>query len=245
MSYEYGITKIQIRRDTSANFSSVNPILMEGEPAIALDTNTLKIGDGITAWTSLSGISGGAGGITQQDLDNAISSIVDTAPETLNTLNELAAAINDNPNFFNEVAYSGGDISQFNNNQNYIVSDNSVAAGSDTINNIVNLSQAEYDAITPSTGVLYVIEDAPDPITSLPSSGNWDVAYSWVASNSGVVVSSGDNISLLNNDANYVESDTAGITGASGVNNIVIISQADYDSIGSGNYDPNTIYFVP
>lgn len=159
MSYEYGITKIQIRRDTSANFSSVNPILREGEPAIALDTNTLKIGDGVTPWASLSGISGG--GITQEDLDDAISNIVDTAPETLNTLNELAAAINDNPNFFNEVAYSGGNITQF------------------------------------------------------------------------------------NNDANYVKSDTVGITGASGVNNIVQISQSDYDAIGSGNYDPNTIYFVP
>lgn len=120
MSYEYGITKIQIRRDTSANFSSVNPILRQGEPAFTLDTNTLKIGDGITAWTSLSGISRG---ITQEDLDNAISSILDAAPETLNTLNELAAAINDNPNFFNEVAYSGGNISQFNNDVDYLISE--------------------------------------------------------------------------------------------------------------------------
>lgn len=39
-----------------------------------------------------------------------------------------------------------------------------------------------------------------------------------------------------------VQSETAGITGASGVNNIVKINQADYDNLGS--YDPNTIYFV-
>jgi hypothetical protein len=39
-----------------------------------------------------------------------------------------------------------------------------------------------------------------------------------------------------------VQSETTGITGASGVNNIVKINQADYDNLGS--YDPNTIYFV-
>jgi hypothetical protein len=41
---------------------------------------------------------------------------------------------------------------------------------------------------------------------------------------------------------NVVFSNTAGITGASGVNNIVIMSSGNYSSLGS--YDPNTIYFV-
>ena len=41
-----------------------------------------------------------------------------------------------------------------------------------------------------------------------------------------------------------VRSNTSGITGASGINNIVQMSQASYDAIGSGNYDPNTIYFI-
>lgn len=39
-----------------------------------------------------------------------------------------------------------------------------------------------------------------------------------------------------------VESNIAGITGASGVNNIVSISQANYDNIVSP--DPNTLYFI-
>jgi hypothetical protein len=41
-----------------------------------------------------------------------------------------------------------------------------------------------------------------------------------------------------------VRSNTSGITGASGVNNIVYMSQASYDAIGSGNYNPSTIYFI-
>jgi hypothetical protein len=58
----------------------------------------------------------------------------------------------------------------------------------------------------------------------------------------GNYVANGDNISLLTNDSLYVASDVTGITGASGINNIVQISQADYDALGT--YDQNTIYFI-
>lgn len=46
-------TKIQLRRDSAANFISVNPILGIGEPSFETDTGILKIGDGSTAYTSL------------------------------------------------------------------------------------------------------------------------------------------------------------------------------------------------
>lgn len=62
MAYEYGKVKIQVRHDTAANFASVNPVLASGEPAFSVDNNTLKIGDGSTAYSSLSGIAGGGGG---------------------------------------------------------------------------------------------------------------------------------------------------------------------------------------
>jgi hypothetical protein len=55
--------KIQLRRDTSANFTSVNPTLLLGEFAFETDTMTvteggsvsvkLKIGDGVNPWTEL------------------------------------------------------------------------------------------------------------------------------------------------------------------------------------------------
>ena len=45
--------KIQIRRDTAANWTSVNPTLAEGEIGYEKDTGGLKFGDGATAWTSL------------------------------------------------------------------------------------------------------------------------------------------------------------------------------------------------
>lgn len=47
------MTKIQLRRDTLANFTSVNPVLAEGEMAYETDTKKFKIGDGTTAYTNL------------------------------------------------------------------------------------------------------------------------------------------------------------------------------------------------
>jgi len=45
--------QIQIRRGESALFSSVNPVLGSGEPAITLDDKKFKIGDGTTQWMGL------------------------------------------------------------------------------------------------------------------------------------------------------------------------------------------------
>lgn len=45
--------KIQLRHDTAANWTTVNPVLLEGEIGIETDTKKQKIGDGSTAWNSL------------------------------------------------------------------------------------------------------------------------------------------------------------------------------------------------
>jgi hypothetical protein len=45
--------QIQIRRDTSSNWSSVNPVLASGEIGIETNTNKFKIGNGSSVWNSL------------------------------------------------------------------------------------------------------------------------------------------------------------------------------------------------
>lgn len=45
--------RIQLRRDTAANWTAYNPILLEGEPGIELDTDQWKLGDGIHTWSQL------------------------------------------------------------------------------------------------------------------------------------------------------------------------------------------------
>lgn len=54
---------IQVRRDLAATWTSVNPILADGEFGYEKDTSKLKMGDGVTAWNGLgyyaAGIAGG------------------------------------------------------------------------------------------------------------------------------------------------------------------------------------------
>ena len=54
--------KIQLRRDTTANWNNVNPILADGEPGLDITTNQIKYGDGANAWVDLSYASGGLSG---------------------------------------------------------------------------------------------------------------------------------------------------------------------------------------
>ena len=51
--------RIQLRRDTAANWTRVNPILEDGEPGLEIDTNKIKYGDGSTDWNILAYASGG------------------------------------------------------------------------------------------------------------------------------------------------------------------------------------------
>jgi hypothetical protein len=45
--------QIKIRRATSSQWSTANPILLEGEIVVETDTRQVKIGDGTTAYNSL------------------------------------------------------------------------------------------------------------------------------------------------------------------------------------------------
>ena len=51
--------KIQLRRDTAVNWTTANPLLAQGEAGAEIDTNKLKIGDGVKTWTALEYVAGG------------------------------------------------------------------------------------------------------------------------------------------------------------------------------------------
>ena len=55
------MTTIKFRRDTSANWTSVNPIPAQGEPCYETDTGKLKIGNGSDSYTTLPYVSNGGG----------------------------------------------------------------------------------------------------------------------------------------------------------------------------------------
>jgi len=64
------IGQFQFRRDTAANWTSANPVLLSGEMGLETDSQQIKIGDGITPWGSLAygGIQGPAGPIGPQGI---------------------------------------------------------------------------------------------------------------------------------------------------------------------------------
>lgn len=55
-------TQIQLRRDTSANWTATNPTLAQGEVGIETNTGKFKIGTGTTPWNTLGYRGGGATG---------------------------------------------------------------------------------------------------------------------------------------------------------------------------------------
>ena len=46
-------TKIQLRRDSSADWTTINPVLSEGEVGFETNTGKFKIGNGSTTWSGL------------------------------------------------------------------------------------------------------------------------------------------------------------------------------------------------
>jgi len=58
------VTQIQVRRGTASQWTSTNPTLASGEWGYETDTGKVKIGNGSTAWTSLSYTGAATGTVT-------------------------------------------------------------------------------------------------------------------------------------------------------------------------------------
>jgi hypothetical protein len=146
-------TRMQQRRGTAEQWTAANPVLAEGEIGFEIDTDQFKIGDGDTQWDDLSYFQSSAslGGtlddyipLTQKAANNGVATldaqgkipvaqlgnIIDGAPDALNTLNELAAAIGDNADFitgFNTLNTTVGtlttDLGNANDNVTQLISD--------------------------------------------------------------------------------------------------------------------------
>ena len=92
---------MQQRRGTAAQWTAANPVLAAGEIGFETDTSKFKMGNGSSAWTALTYFANAA----------ELAAIIDGAPEALNTLNELAAALGDNPAFLTGLDSSIGTVS--------------------------------------------------------------------------------------------------------------------------------------
>ena len=85
---------MQQRRGTAAQWTAANPILAAGEIGFETDTSKFKMGNGSSTWSALTYFANAT----------ELAAIVDGAPAALNTLNELAEALGDNPAFLTDIS---------------------------------------------------------------------------------------------------------------------------------------------
>ena len=83
--------RIQLRRDTAANWTAYNPILLEGEPGIEIDTDQWKLGDGVHTWSQLAYRGGEC--VQQKGQSTTVAMSQKAVTDELNTLDSKVAAL--------------------------------------------------------------------------------------------------------------------------------------------------------
>jgi Major tropism determinant N-terminal domain len=147
--------QLQLRRDTSVNWSSIDPILAQGEPGYELDTGKIKYGDGVTLWSALPYFTGGgSGGNTTPG--GPINSVQFNANGSFSGSSLLTIDVGNS-----NVVSTGTIVSQ------YFVGDGSQLSNIPTS----NLSSVSNDII-PSANVTYSLGNSTNQWKELWVSGN-------------------------------------------------------------------------
>jgi hypothetical protein len=146
--------RIQFRRGTAAEWTAANPTLAAGEAGYETDTAKFKLGNGTTAWNSLA-----YAGVNQSDIEDAVAAVLDGAPGALDTLNELAAALNDDASFANTIIASIASHTEATTNVHgiantaYIASLADVQVVSDNLDSLNNTLASHTEATTNVHGI--------------------------------------------------------------------------------------------
>ena len=213
-----------------------------------IGTGTLTLSGGISAagynnsnWNTAFdwGNHASAGYATQTYVNTKVSDLVDSAPGTLDTLNELAAALGDDPNFATTVSnniatklpLSGGTMSgQINMNSNSLINVSGISGANFNISGVNQLSindpgEGIYFAGTTNVH-LYAIDDASDSIMNFSNASELRVNNSkvWTAANDGA----GSGL-----DADTLDGQQASAFQAAGTYNTIIGTDSDINTSGA------------
>ncbi len=181
---------MQQRRGTALQWTTADPTLEAGEIGFESDTNKFKMGDGVNQWSDLeyfineAAISTdieGAISDTEKGSNNGVATLdafgripieqlgnlIDGAPNALNTLNEIAAALNDDEDFANAV------IAQIDSIDSVVdVHSNSLASietNISTINNTLSTLSTSVSTNSNNIGTLQTDLDSLDTTVSYVS----------------------------------------------------------------------------
>ena len=122
---------MQQRRGTAAQWTAANPVLAAGEIGFETDTSKFKMGNGSSVWTALTYFANAA----------ELSAIIDGAPALLNTLDELALALGDDPQFLTTIATNLSNHATDTTNIHGITNTALLAVGDDVTNAVTTHNQ--------------------------------------------------------------------------------------------------------
>lgn len=178
--------------------------------------------------------------------DNKVASLVDSAPETLNTLNELAAALGDDANFSTTVLNQIGTKANANHTHNYAGS--SSAGGS--ANSAVKLDSSAGSATQP----IYFSNGKPTACTyilgkSVPSNAVFtDTVYTHPTTSGNKHIPSGGSSGQIlrwSSDGTAVwgsDSDTKNTAGSTDTSSKIFLIGATSQAANPQTYSHNTAY---
>jgi hypothetical protein len=175
--------QIQIRRDTTANWASNNPVLAQGEIGLNLDLNLIKIGDGVSSWNSL----------------QYYSNLTDIQSLTANWQNTFTTVSSSSANW----DYQGSDIKALTANwQNtyttvgtYSASWGAGSATWDSAYTTVNTNSANWDY--QGTDIKSLTSVWQDTYTTVnTNSSNWDQTLLFNDITAELTISNGNTVSL-------------------------------------------------
>ncbi|AVO22041.1 hypothetical protein PBI_WAITS_7 [Gordonia phage Waits] len=180
---------------------------------------------------------------TKLYVDNKVASLVSSAPATLDTLDELAAALGDDPNFATTVSTQIG-----------------TKASTTYVDTQLNL-KADKTAVTSSLALKRDRITTPNSVYATDAAGN-QIAGTWSATpdantlavrdgsgrlTTASAASGTDAVNKNQLDAGLATKAASGHTHAgmvtgTGVTNIVALTQSEYNALATK--DPNTVYLV-
>jgi hypothetical protein len=141
-------TRMQQRRGTAAQWTAANPILAAGEIGFETDTSKFKMGNGSSTWTALTYFANAS----------ELAAIIDGAPAALNTLNELAEAMGDNPAFLTTIATNLATHADDTTNVHGIVDTNTLATLTD-VNTASSSASSALGVHAADTTLVHGIQD--------------------------------------------------------------------------------------
>jgi len=243
------LVRIQVRRDSASNWTSANPVLAAGEPAVETDTGKRKTGDGIRNWSAL-----------PYDHESGLAS---SSPSPIGTAAAGTAASAARADHVHAMptAISTGTIST---TGNVTVGGNlsvtgTLSSGATSVPaaNVTGLDEAVDDRVNAllnvSGGLTKTYDDSANTLTLGIASGGASHTHT-IAQVTGlqdaidgkaasVHTHTIDNVTdLAASLAVRPTSDATGVVGGTAVTNILFMTQLAYDSLATKS--PTTLYLI-